>query len=96
MLSSDGTCRSFDAGGSGYVRSETIGALFIQKWSSAKRLYATILHTKTNADGWKNDGITYPSGRMQQSLLESVYREINLDPNQIGYVEAHGTGTHAG
>ena len=96
MLSTDGTCRAFDAKGTGYVRSETIAAVFLQKRSDAKRLYATILHSKTNTDGWKKDGITFPSSEMQKLLLQSVYQELCLDPSKIGYVEAHGTGTPAG
>ncbi|CAF3883682.1 unnamed protein product, partial [Rotaria sp. Silwood1] len=57
MLSNDGTCRAFDSNGTGYVRSETIATIFIQKRQDAKRLYATLLHSKTNADGWKKDEI---------------------------------------
>ncbi|CAF5061856.1 unnamed protein product, partial [Rotaria sp. Silwood1] len=40
MLSNDGTCRAFDSNGTGYVRSETIATIFIQKRQDAKRLYA--------------------------------------------------------
>ncbi|UJR12471.1 hypothetical protein I4U23_016646 [Adineta vaga] len=96
MLSNDGTCRAFDANGTGYVRSETVATVFIQKRQDAKRLYATLLHSKTNTDGWKKDGITFPNGEMQKVLLEDIYNEIHLDPNRVGYVEAHGTGTRAG
>ena len=96
MLSNDGACRAFDSNGTGYVRSETVATVFIQKRNDAKRLYATILHSKTNTDGWKKDGITFPSGQMQKALLENIYQELRLDPSQIGYVEAHGTGTRAG
>ncbi|CAF3471296.1 unnamed protein product [Rotaria socialis] len=96
MLSHDGACRAFDSSGTGYVRSETVATVFIQKRQDAKRLYATLLHSKTNTDGWKKDGITFPNGDMQKKLLESIYDEIHLDPNHVGYVEAHGTGTRAG
>ncbi|CAF3688455.1 unnamed protein product [Adineta steineri] len=96
MLSNDGACRAFDSSGTGYVRSETVATVFIQKRQDAKRLYATLLHSKTNTDGWKKDGITFPSGAMQKTLLENIYNEIHLDPNLVGYVEAHGTGTRAG
>ena len=96
MLSNDGACRAFDSSGTGYVRSETVATVFIQKRQNAKRLYATVLHSKTNTDGWKKDGITFPSGQMQKTLLENIYNELHLDPNRVGYVEAHGTGTRAG
>ncbi|UJR30710.1 hypothetical protein I4U23_018230 [Adineta vaga] len=96
MLSNDGTCRAFDSSGTGYVRSETVATVFIQKRQDAKRVYATLLHSKTNTDGWKKDGITFPSGEMQKTLMENIYRDIRLDPNTVGYIEAHGTGTRAG
>ena len=47
MLSADGACRAFDTSGTGYVRSETVATVFIQKRHDAKRLYATLLHSKT-------------------------------------------------
>ena len=56
MLAADGKCRSFDAAGSGYVRSEAIVALYLQFESSAKRIYATVVHAKNNCDGGKDDG----------------------------------------
>ena len=96
MLSADGACRAFDSHGTGYVRSETVATVFIQKRQDAKRFYATVLHSKTNTDGWKKDGITFPSGDMQKALIESIYDELHLDPTRVGYVEAHGTGTRAG
>lgn len=96
MLSNDGACRAFDSSGTGYVRSETVATVFIQKRQDAKRFYATLLNSKTNTDGWKNNGITFPSGQMQKVLMENIYNELHLDPNQIGYIEAHGTGTRAG
>ncbi|CAF1407326.1 unnamed protein product [Didymodactylos carnosus] len=92
MLSADGACRAFDSTGSGYVRSETVGIIYIQKRYDSKRFYATLLHSKTNTDGFKKEGITFPSGHVQQRLLEDIYKEINLDPRMIVYVEAHGTG----
>ncbi|XP_063979711.1 fatty acid synthase [Diachasmimorpha longicaudata] len=96
MLSEDGTCRAFDAAGKGYVRSEAIGVLYLQKSRDARRVYATVVHSKTNVDGWKVMGITYPSGDMQNKLMREVYQESGIDPADVVYVEAHGTGTKVG
>lgn len=52
-----------------------------------------MVHAKTNCDGYKEQGITYPSGPMQQQLLEEFYDEIKVDPTKISFIEAHGTGT---
>ena len=41
-------------------------------------------------------GITFPSGRAQQQLLQEVYAESGVNPSDVTYVEAHGTGTIVG
>ncbi|XP_071034019.1 fatty acid synthase [Parasteatoda tepidariorum] len=96
MLSDDGMCKSFDAAGNGYGRSEAIVTLFLQKSNMARRKYASIVHIKTNTDGFKDQGITYPSAAVQKRLIQEVYEECKLDPLSISYVEAHGTGTPVG
>jgi len=40
----------------GYCRSEGVVAVYIQKKESAKRIYATVVHSKTNCDGYKEEG----------------------------------------
>lgn len=96
MLSPDGTCKAFDADGKGYVRSETVSALFLQKSKDARRVYATVIHSKTNTDGNKVEGITFPNGQMQNKMMREVYAEAGVNPADIVYVEAHGTGTKVG
>lgn len=96
MLSQEGKCKSFDAEGKGYVRSETIGAILLQKKPTCRRFYAKVLHSKVNTDGAKEQGITYPSGEIQTRLLKEIYAECNIDPALVTYVEAHGTGTKVG
>ncbi|XP_060583977.1 fatty acid synthase-like [Ruditapes philippinarum] len=96
MLSPEGMCKSFDIEGNGYCRSEGIVAIYLQKESSAKRIYCNLVHSKTNSDGNKQQGITFPSGDIQKRLLQEVYSEACIDPTQVSYVEAHGTGTKAG
>ena len=56
MLAADGACRSFDADVSGYVRSEAVVAMYLQFESNAKRVYATVVHAKSNCDGAKDIG----------------------------------------
>ncbi|CAC5370812.1 FASN [Mytilus coruscus] len=96
MLSKEGTCKSFDASGDGYCRSEGVVAIYLQKQNVAKRIYSTIVNSKTNSDGSKEQGITFPSGSIQKQLLNEVYSEACIDPTSVEYVEAHGTGTKAG
>uniref|UniRef100_A0A8C5H966 Fatty acid synthase n=1 Tax=Gouania willdenowi TaxID=441366 RepID=A0A8C5H966_GOUWI len=96
MLSVEGTCKSFDSSGSGYCRSEAAVAVLLTKRSSAKRIYATLINAGSNADGYKEQGVTFPSGQMQQRLMRSLYQEVNICPEQVEYIEAHGTGTKVG
>lgn len=96
MLSSDGMCKAFDADGKGYVRSEAVSVLFLQKAKDARRVYATVIHSKTNTDGNKVQGITFPNGEMQNKLMREIYAEAGINPADVSYVEAHGTGTKVG
>ncbi|GBN00720.1 Fatty acid synthase [Araneus ventricosus] len=96
MLSEDGVCKSFDAAGNGFGRSEAVVALLLQKSNVARRKYATIVHIKTNTDGFKEQGATFPSAELQKRLIKEVYDECKLNPLKVCYVEAHGTGTPAG
>ncbi|WKY15735.1 hypothetical protein Q1695_000877 [Nippostrongylus brasiliensis] len=96
MLTDKGSCRSFDDSGDGYCRTEGVAAIFIQRKSKANRIYATVVHAKSNTDGYKEQGITFPSGERQAQLLEEVYNEAGIDPNSVYYVETHGTGTKVG
>ncbi|XP_067208438.1 fatty acid synthase-like [Linepithema humile] len=96
ILAPDGFCKPFTNDANGYMRSETIGVAFLQKAKVAKRIYATVVYAKTNCDGYKEQGITFPSSKMQQTLLEEFYNECGISPTCLGYMEAHGTGTYVG
>ncbi|XP_046963779.1 fatty acid synthase-like [Vanessa cardui] len=96
VLSPDGRCKSFDNNANGYVRSEAIAACFLQKAKDSRRVYAQVLHAKTNCDGYKEQGITYPAGDIQKLLLSEFYEECSIPPSTLEFVEAHGTGTRVG
>jgi len=96
VLSSDGRSKSFDADADGYSRSETICVVYLQKAKNAKRIYATLVYGKTNCDGYKEQGITFPSSAVQTTLMRNCYEECSLSPNILSYLECHGTGTRIG
>jgi fatty acid synthase len=77
----------------GYARSEAICAAFLQKAHDAKRIYATVLNVKSMSDGFKDEGIMYPSGDIQRLLLENCYKECGAEISNLEFFEAHGTGT---
>ncbi len=91
--SSDGISRVWDEDANGFVKGETVACLFLQKKSNAKRIYATVLHSRTNIDGHKNMGMLFPSSDAQRDLMIKTYKEANVDPLDVTYFEAHGTGT---
>lgn len=77
----------------GYCRSEAVCVVFLQKAKDARRVYATVVHAKTNCDGYKEQGITFPSGPQQEKLLQEFYEECQVSPASLAWIEAHGTGT---
>lgn len=98
VTSKDGYCRPFDKDASGYTRAEANCCLFLQRRKDAKRVYATLVHSKTNCDGFKEEGINFPSSQIQAKLLKDFYSEVGISPAdpEIGYFEAHATGTKVG
>ncbi|XP_046832934.1 fatty acid synthase-like isoform X1 [Vespa crabro] len=96
ILSEDGRCKCFDEDADGYVRSEAVVVAFLQKGKNAKRIYATVIHAKTNCDGYKEQGITFPSSQIQSTLFKEFYDECGIPIACINYIEAHGTGTKVG
>ncbi|TRZ14389.1 hypothetical protein HGM15179_012680 [Zosterops borbonicus] len=96
MLSPDGACKAFDVSGNGYCRSEAAVVVLLTKRSMAKRIYATIVNAGVNTDGFKEQGVTFPSGDVQKELITSLCRESGIKPEEVEYIEAHGTGTKVG
>ena len=99
MLSPHGRCRSFDASGDGYVRSEGGGLLLLKDYDQAMAdgdtVLAVVAGTAVNADGRKS-GLTVPSADAQIALLRQAYEQAGIAPAEIDYLEAHGTGTPVG
>ncbi|MEV7244331.1 SDR family NAD(P)-dependent oxidoreductase [Streptomyces sp. NPDC093248] len=99
MLSTDGRCRAFGAGGTGYVPGEGVGAVLLKRLSDAVRdgdtVHAVIRGTAVNHGG-RTSGFTVPNPQAQQALIEQALAAAGVDARTIGCVEAHGTGTALG
>jgi fatty acid synthase len=93
VCSPRGVSNVLDEEADGYVKSETVGAVFIQRARTARRVYARIVGARMGADGNKKSGAFHPSSEAQQQLMTMTYREANVDPLRITYFEAHATGT---
>jgi len=97
MLSPDGRCYSFDERANGYCRAEGVAVVVLELGETCRQSgYAEVLGCGVNNDGWKSEGITYPSGERQAANALSVIERCSIDPNSIRFVEAHGTGTKGG
>ncbi|XP_053209039.1 fatty acid synthase-like isoform X2 [Panonychus citri] len=96
MLSQSGFERCLDENADGFIRSETVAALVLQRKSSAKRIYGEILGASVNNDGYTEEGITFPNRYAQANAMRSALKVSGVSPSQIDYIEAHITGTQAG
>ena len=99
MTSTDHRCRSFGAGGDGFVPGEGVGAIMIKPLGAAiadgDRVHAVIRATSINHGG-KTNGYTVPSPAAQGELVAAALRRAGIGPDAVSYVEAHGTGTALG
>lgn len=96
FLSKKGISNCLDMEADGYVRSEAVVALIIEKKSHAKRIRAEILASVNNTDGYKPTGISAPGSKTQIALMREALSKANLKPSSIKYVEGHITGTQIG
>jgi polyketide synthase PksN len=99
FAASDGRCRSFGAGGDGYVPGEGVGAVLLKPLEHALRdgdqIYAVIKSSSVNHGG-KTNGYTVPNPNAQGDLIRAALKKADIDPKTLGYIEAHGTGTSLG
>ncbi|PVE13694.1 hypothetical protein Y717_09860, partial [Streptomyces scopuliridis RB72] len=99
MLSPDGRCRTFSADANGFVRSEGCGVVVLKRLGDARRdgdrVLAVIRGSAVNQDG-ASSGLTAPSGRAQESMLEAALTRAGVAGSDVSYLEAHGTGTALG
>ncbi|WP_096716360.1 SDR family NAD(P)-dependent oxidoreductase [Paraburkholderia acidicola] len=99
MLSTDGRCRSFGAGGDGYVPGEGVGVVVLKPLAAAladgDRIHGVIRATSVNHGG-RTNGFTVPNPLAQAELIAESLRKAGIHPRTISYVEAHGTGTALG
>lgn len=99
MLSPTGLSRPFSANADGYVRSEGSVVVVLRRQkdaqASGERVRGYIVGAAVNSDG-RTSGISLPSLDGQQRLIEALYAETGVTPDNLAFVEAHGTGTKVG
>jgi acyl transferase domain-containing protein/thioesterase domain-containing protein/NAD(P)-dependent dehydrogenase (short-subunit alcohol dehydrogenase family) len=99
FMSSDGRCRSFGAGGDGYVPGEGVGAVLLKPLAKAladgDHVRAVIRGSAINHGG-RTNGYTVPDPRAQAAAIGAALRVGGVAAGDLGYIEAHGTGTALG
>lgn len=99
FASSDGRCRSFGAGGDGYVPGEGVGAVLLKPLARAladgDRIHAVIKGGAINHGG-RTGGYTVPNPAAQADVITAALEASGVAPGTIGFIEAHGTGTALG
>lgn len=99
FASTDGRCRSFGAGGDGYVPGEGVGAVLLKPLEKAlsdgDQIYAVVKASTINHGG-KTNGYTVPNPIAQSNLIRESLDKARIDPGTIDYIETHGTGTSLG
>lgn len=99
MLSTDGRCKSFGAGGNGFVPGEGVGCVLLKPLAQAQadgdQIHAVILATHINHGG-KTHGYTVPNPTAQRDLVRAALDKAGVDARTVSFVEAHGTGTEMG
>jgi len=98
-LSTSGVSRVFDAKADGLVPGEGAGIVLLKPLKKAlednDKVLAVIKASSINNDG-HSIGVMAPNPNGQREVIESLYLNNDIDPNEIQYIEAHGTGTKIG
>ncbi|GMQ63944.1 SDR family NAD(P)-dependent oxidoreductase [Vallitalea maricola] len=99
FASTDGRCRAFCEGGTGYVPSEGVGTILLKPLDDAiedgDHIYGIIKGSGVSHAGTTN-GYTVPSPVAQSQAIEDALIYSNIHPRSISCIEAHGTGTALG
>ncbi len=100
FLSQSGRCSFLDAEADGYVRGEGAGIVMLKPLERARAdgdaIYAVLRASGVNHNGHTSHSISVPNADAQRELIERVYRDAQIDVDEIRYIEAHGTGTQVG
>ncbi|MFG3252553.1 type I polyketide synthase [Streptomyces sp. NPDC048172] len=100
LLSPTGRCHAFSQLADGFVRGEGGGVVLLKRLDDAladgDRVLAVVPASATNTDGQSVNVMSQPSTVTQQALLERVYAESGVAPDELVYLECHGTGTPVG
>lgn len=99
MLDPSGRCLPFDESAGGYVRGEGVIALVLKRMSDVTDHDESVLALVRGgavAHGGRTHSLTAPNPRAQARVIQSAFKDAQVQAKDIGYLEAHGTGTSLG
>ena len=87
---------SFGENAGGYLRAEGVASVFLKSLSRAETdgdaIYAVIKNTSVNFNGKGGFSISSPNIAAHAELIQTCYRQVEVDPRNIQYIEAQGMG----
>ncbi|KAF2258098.1 ketoacyl-synt-domain-containing protein [Lojkania enalia] len=99
VLSDSGNCKTFRDDADGYSRGDFVGAVVLKRLEDAvahnDNILAVVAASGRNHSG-NSTSITTSDAGAQERLLQKLFRNAQVSPNDISYVEVHGTGTQIG
>ncbi|WP_018229730.1 SDR family NAD(P)-dependent oxidoreductase [Methyloversatilis universalis] len=99
FAASDGRCRSFGAGGDGYVPGEGVGVVVLKRLADALRdgdHIHGVIRGSALGHGGRTSGFTVPTPVGQSEVIADAFAGAGVPASRLGYIEAHGTGTGLG
>ncbi|HEU4562364.1 MAG TPA: type I polyketide synthase, partial [Longimicrobium sp.] len=100
IMSTDGSCRAFDAAATGTAGGNGAGAVVLKRLEDAladgDTIHAVIRGSAVNNDGGVKVAFTAPSAEGQAAVIREALTVADVDPSTIRYVEGHGSGTEIG
>ncbi|HEU4884757.1 MAG TPA: type I polyketide synthase, partial [Longimicrobium sp.] len=100
IMSTDGSCRAFDAASTGTAGGNGAGAVVLKRLEDAladgDTVRAVIRGSAVNNDGGVKVAFTAPSAEGQAAVIREALTVSGVDPATIRYVEGHGSGTEMG
>jgi acyl transferase domain-containing protein len=99
ILSKNGRVRMFSRDGTGYVRGEGVGAVWLKPLDRAiadrDHVYAVIRGSATSFDG-KTYSMTAPNPLAQTQAVRKAFEQAGVNPTDVCHIEAQGTGSAFG
>ncbi|KAJ9584288.1 hypothetical protein L9F63_021357, partial [Diploptera punctata] len=92
LLSKSGKCCPFDEEADGYLQSDGVVVMVLQRAKDAKRIYATVVNSEISHCGERSGYFVTPYGDGLTFLLDKFYDNCGVDPSEIAYLETEGVG----